>query len=256
MQLTGLSNKVAFITGAGGGIGQALTRLLLNAGTEVIATDLNSDVLEELPSHSQCHKRLLDITDANSIALLIDQCKHEFGSLDFCVNVAGLASFNGIEESDIDLWDRIMNVNLRGVFLVSKAVAELMKVQRSGNIVTVSSNAAAIPRYKMSIYAASKAGATMFTRCLGLELAEFGIRCNIVAPGSTLTRMQTDMWQNGVDRDAVIAGAPEAFRTGIPLRKLAEPEDIAQAVIFLLSDQSNHVTMADLLVDGGATLRA
>jgi 2,3-dihydro-2,3-dihydroxybenzoate dehydrogenase len=95
----------------------------------------------------------------------------------------------------------------------------------------------------------------MFTRCLGLELGPRGVRCNIVAPGSTLTPMQTGMWADEDDAARVIAGSPETFKAGIPLRKLATPEDIAEAVVFLLSDRAAHITMTDLYVDGGATLK-
>jgi 2,3-dihydro-2,3-dihydroxybenzoate dehydrogenase len=123
-------------------------------------------------------------------------------------------------------------------------------------MVTISSNAAGIPRGRMAAYAASKAAATMFTRCLGLELAEYGIRCNVVAPGSTRTPMQTAMWQAGSSEATVIAGSLDTYRPGIPLRKLAEPHEIADAVLFLLSNDASHITMADLYVDGGATLRA
>jgi 2,3-dihydro-2,3-dihydroxybenzoate dehydrogenase len=96
----------------------------------------------------------------------------------------------------------------------------------------------------------------MFTRCLGLELAEYGIRCNIVAPGSTMTPMQTGMWADESGADRVIAGVPEQFKAGIPLGKIATPEDIANAVLFLLSDRAGHITMTDIYVDGGATMRA
>jgi 2,3-dihydro-2,3-dihydroxybenzoate dehydrogenase len=130
-----------------------------------------------------------------------------------------------------------------------------MSPRRGGAIVTVSSNAAGVPRHGMAAYAASKAASTMFTRCLGLELAPLGIRCNIVAPGSTLTPMQTGMWADGQGEQRVIEGTPETYKAGIPLQKLARPEDIANAVMFLLSDQAGHVAMSDLYVDGGATLR-
>lgn len=108
----------------------------------------------------------------------------------------------------------------------------------------------------MAAYAASKAAATMFVRCLGLELAPSGIRCNIVAPGSTLTPMQTGMWADENGAAKVIAGSPESFKSGIPLGKLATPEDVAEAALFLLSARAGHITMTDLYVDGGATLRA
>ncbi|TYB50613.1 SDR family oxidoreductase [Nonomuraea sp. PA05] len=108
-------------------------------------------------------------------------------------------------------------------------------------------------------YAASKAAARMFTRCLGLEVARHGIRCNVVSPGSTDTAMLRALW-SGEDPDealsATLAGDPGAFRVGIPLGRVADPADIADAVVFLCSERARHITMHDLLVDGGATLRA
>jgi 2,3-dihydro-2,3-dihydroxybenzoate dehydrogenase len=95
----------------------------------------------------------------------------------------------------------------------------------------------------------------MFTKCLGLELAAHGIRCNVVSPGSTRTPMQTAMWTQGTGPEAVVRGSLETFRTGIPLGKIATAQEVADAVLFLLSDRASHITMADLYVDGGATLR-
>ncbi|MFD5456818.1 SDR family oxidoreductase, partial [Streptomyces olivaceus] len=130
-----------------------------------------------------------------------------------------------------------------------------------GAVVTVASNAAGVPRAGMAAYAASKAASVMFTKCLGLEVAPLGVRCNTVSPGSTLTEMQRAMWEHApggaeAGRRGVIEGDLAAYRTGIPLGRIAEPADVADAVVFLASDRARHITMHDLYVDGGATLRA
>ena len=143
-----------------------------------------------------------------------------------------------------------------GKSTVGRALARVMAPRRRGALVVVGSNAAGIPRQAMAAYAASKAAATMFVRCLGLELAPHGVRCNVVAPGSTRTPMQTGMWADDQGEARVIAGTLGNFKSGIPLGKLAEPGDIANAVMFLLSEQAGHIAMSDLYVDGGATLRA
>src|SRR5690606_1944283 len=153
-------------------------------------------------------------------------------------------------------WQRTFAVNTTGVFNMCRAVAKRMVPRRRGAIVTVSSNAAGVPRHGMSAYAASKAAATSFTKCLGLELAEYGIRCNVVAPGSTDTEMQRGMWTEENGPEQIIKGSLETYRAGIPLGKLATPDDIADAVVFLVSDQACHSTMHDRYADGGATLRA
>jgi 2,3-dihydro-2,3-dihydroxybenzoate dehydrogenase len=129
-----------------------------------------------------------------------------------------------------------------------------MVPRRSGAVVTVTSNAAGTARADMAAYAASKAAAAMFTKCLGLEVAGFGIRCNVVAPGSTDTPMLTSMWRDPSGRTRTVRGDPGTFRVGIPLGRVASPDDVAEAVAFLLSDRARHITMHDLTVDGGATL--
>ncbi|MHB0774557.1 2,3-dihydro-2,3-dihydroxybenzoate dehydrogenase [Halomonas sp. WWR20] len=256
MKLSGFEGKVALVTGAGGGIGAALVRLLQASGSVVVATDLVAPALEGMAGEPAIHAEALDVTDSAAVDALVARIERDIGPIGFGVNVAGVLQSGTVDTIDDQEWRRVFSVNADGVFHVSRALARMMAPRRSGAIVTVGSNAAGVPRHAMAAYAASKAAATMFTRCLGLELAPLGIRCNIVAPGSTLTPMQTGMWDDDDGAQRVIEGVPQAYKAGIPLGKLAMPDDVAHAVMFLLSDQAGHIAMGDLYVDGGATLRA
>lgn len=256
MQLTGFDGRVAFVTGAAGGIGRALVRQLLAAGSTVVACDLTApDIEPPAGASDRLWPCALDVSDGAAVTQQVRQSEAEIGPIDLGVNVAGVLSGTLVTDTTDAEWRRVFAVNCDGVFHVGRALAQAMQPRRRGAIVTVGSNAAGVPRHAMAAYAASKAAATMFTRCLGLELAPHGIRCNIVAPGSTLTPMQTGMWADEHGADRVIAGLPEQYKAGIPMRKLATPDDIAHAVMFLLSDQAGHIAMSDLYVDGGATLR-
>jgi len=255
MRDSGIRGKIAFVTGAGGGIGLAVVRSLHEEGATVVATDTDTAAITAEFGET-VRVQALDVRDSAQVDALIGQIEHDIGPIDLAVNVAGVLSNQLVIETSDEEWDRVFDINAKGVFRVSRALAKVMLPRKRGAMVTVSSNAAGIPRHAMAAYAASKAAATMFTRCLGLELAPHGIRCNIVAPGSTLTPMQTGMWADEHGAARVIEGSLEAFKSGIPLRKLATPDDVADAVMFLLSDQAAHITMADLYVDGGATLRA
>jgi 2,3-dihydro-2,3-dihydroxybenzoate dehydrogenase len=151
-------------------------------------------------------------------------------------------------------WRRTFAINTDGVFYMSRAIVQRMVPRQQGTIVTITSNAAGTPRTEMAAYAASKAAATIFTKSLALEVARYGIRCNLVAPGSTETRMLRQLWKDQNSRRDTLVGTPSMFRVGIPLGKLAQPSDVAGAVLFLLSEQAAHITMHTLTVDGGATL--
>ncbi|GAA4972304.1 2,3-dihydro-2,3-dihydroxybenzoate dehydrogenase [Actinoplanes utahensis] len=254
--MRGLAGKTALVTGAGQGIGRAVARALAAEGVRVAATDRTDDGVKQLADeHPGILPLVADVTDAGQVETAVDAAERFLGPLDLLVNVAGVLHLGEVVDLTDEAWARTFAVNTTGVFHTSRAVARRMVPRRSGAIVTVSSNAAGVPRTGMSAYAASKAAATMFTKCLGLELAPHGIRCNVVAPGSTDTPMQRQLWTDGVP-SPVLDGDPAAFRVGIPLGRIATPEDIADAVLFLASDQARHITMHDLYVDGGATLRA
>ncbi|GAA2247049.1 2,3-dihydro-2,3-dihydroxybenzoate dehydrogenase [Streptomyces amakusaensis] len=262
------TGRVALVTGAGQGIGAAVTRALAALGATVAATDRDAEAVSGVasalaaetgrrPAAGRVTAYPLDVTDADAVEATVARVERELGPVDTLVNVAGvLRPATVLEMTDRD-WADTFAVNTTGVFHLSRAVVARMTPRRSGCVVTVASNAAGIPRPRMAAYAASKAAAVMFTKCLGLESARDGIRCNVVAPGSTDTPMQRALWTDESAPARVIDGdpSPTAYRTGIPLGRIAAPEDIADAVVFLASDRARQITMHDLYVDGGATLR-
>lgn len=265
---SGFTGKVALVTGAGQGIGEAVVRTLFRLGATVAATDVQAKAVTALaaeldpetgraPSAGDGTVRAyaLDVTDPAAVDRTVGRIGRELGPVDILVNVAGILRAAPVAELTDEDWAATFAVNVQGVFFTSRAVVPGMAARGSGSVITVASNAAGIPRTGMAAYAASKAAAVMFTKCLGLEYARSGVRCNIVAPGSTDTPMQ---WALRTDPQAparVLDGDLASYRTGILLGRIADPQDIADAVVFLASDQARHITMQDLYVDGGATLR-
>ncbi len=250
--------RIALVTGAAGGIGRAVVDRLKAGGARIVAADLPSPALNALAAPDVVRAEPLDVTDPVAVEAMFDRMEADWGPIDLLASVAGTLSTGLIAETSDADWRRQFAVNADGVFHLGRAAAKRMGARRKGAIVVVSSNAAGVPRHGLGAYAASKAAATMLVRCLGLELGPLGVRCNVVAPGSTLTPMLTGMWADPNDPQAparVIAGSPETFRLGIPLGKLAAPEDVAETVAFLLSDRAAHITMAELYVDGGAAMR-
>ncbi|MFC9843519.1 2,3-dihydro-2,3-dihydroxybenzoate dehydrogenase [Streptomyces sp. NPDC060223] len=257
-----LTGRLALVTGAGRGIGEAVVAALVEHGARVLATDLAPEGVAALAHKygEQVTARPLDVTDAAAVEALVAEAERTLGPLDIAVNVAGILRSSDVVDLTDEDWAATFAVNTNGVFHVSRSVARRMAGRGRGSVVTVASNAAGIPRAGMAAYAASKAAAVMFTKCLGLEVASRGVRCNTVSPGSTLTDMQRALWTDSTDQAAaarrVIEGDLASHRTGIPLGRIADPDDIADAVVFLVSDRARHITMHDLYVDGGATLRA
>lgn len=197
-----------------------------------------------------------DLTAPAEIATVVQTIVAEYGGIDFLVNAAGILRPGRALELSLEDWEATLSVNCTGTMLLSSTVAKHMVSRGHGSIVTVASNAGSTPRVGMSAYAASKAAVAQYTKCLGLELAAHGIRCNVVSPGSTLTPMLTNLNAGRDPSDAAIRGAPDLFRLGIPLRRVARVNDVCNTILFLLSPLAQHITLHDLTIDGGATLGA
>lgn len=251
--------KIALVSGAAQGIGLAVAQMLAERGARVAVLDRQADrvatVAATLPGGP--HLALaVDLCDAVAVEAAVARVEAELGPIEVLANVAGvLRPGAALDTRDAD-WEATFAVNATGVFRLSREVANRMLPRKRGAIVTVGSNAANTPRLQMAAYAASKAATAQLMRCLALELAPHGIRCNIVSPGSTDTAMQRQLWTGPDSARSVIEGSAAGFRLGIPLGRIADPADVAEAVCFLASDRARHITLHDLRVDGGATLDA
>ncbi|MEX5637490.1 2,3-dihydro-2,3-dihydroxybenzoate dehydrogenase [Parafrankia sp. FMc2] len=255
-----MEDRTALVTGAAGGIGEAVVRTLAERGVRVAALDVDTTRLSESVGRLRAEGLRVtgvsvDVTSSADVERAVPEAEETVGPLDYLVNAAGVLRLGEARKLTDEDWAETFRVNATGVFYMSRAVVNRMVPRRCGGaVVTVASNAAGTARAEMAAYAASKAAVSAFTRCLGLEVAQFGIRCNLVAPGSTDTPMLHGMHDGDVAVRASVAGTPSAFRVGIPLGKVARPRDVADAVAFLLSDEASHITLHSLTVDGGATL--
>ncbi|WNJ96987.1 2,3-dihydro-2,3-dihydroxybenzoate dehydrogenase [Vibrio ruber] len=251
---------IAIITGACGGIGEAVAHSLAKEGVSLALMDNNTSQLTSLVDalqnkHSQPIAGFtVDVADDHEVEKTVTTINRQLGPVGYLVNAAGILCHAKVAETSPQDWANTFAVNATGVFNVSRQVTNLMITQRKGSIVTIASNAARVPRATMAAYCASKAAAQAFTYALGLEVAPYGIRCNVVAPGSTDTPMLRGMWHNESDRQNTLNGNPQQFRIGIPLNKVATAEEIAAAVCFYLCEESGQTTLSTLLVDGGAAL--
>jgi 2,3-dihydro-2,3-dihydroxybenzoate dehydrogenase len=245
------NGKRVWITGANRGIGADIAQLFWELGADVVAFDRAFD------DQQRAYRTVvLDVSNATDVADVIRQELASSGQLDVFVNVAGVLYMNELESISEQEWQQTLNTNVSGALWLFQQVIPWFQAQRHGAIVTVSSNANHTPRMGMGSYSASKAALTNLTMTAGIELAPYGVRCNVVSPGSTDTQMQRQLWQDDQGEQKTIHGFPEQFKLGIPLGKIAQPRDIAYCVAFLASDWANHVTLQDLVVDGGATLGA
>ncbi|RMW99132.1 2,3-dihydro-2,3-dihydroxybenzoate dehydrogenase [Allofranklinella schreckenbergeri] len=255
-QLTGqFAGQRVLVTGAAQGIGRCIAQSFAAQGAQVIGLDVLADAPDS-PATPERPWRLLalDIADAAAVQAVSARLQQEEARLDVLVNAAGILRMGGLDDLTAQDWQRSMAVNAIGPFTLIQQWTPIFKRQRRGSIVNIASNAANLPRLGMLAYAASKAALLSLSRGVALELAPYGVRCNIVSPGSTDTPMLAGMLGDAAGQQRLIQGLPEQFKLGIPLGKIATPQDIAHSVLFLASEQAGHITMQQIVADGGATL--
>lgn len=240
-----------WVTGAGQGIGRAVAEGFARLGGEVVGLDRAFPECD----YGYC-THVLDVGDAGAVRQTCAELLAPGQGIDVFASVAGILRLGAIEELSLADWDDSLRVNVSGPFYLLRELLPRFRAQGRGAVVAVSSNATRVPRMQMAAYAASKAALTSLIRTAGLELAGCGVRCNLVSPGSTDTAMQRGMWTDDSGRARTIAGLPEQFKLGIPLQKIATPDEVANTVLFLASDLASHITLQDIVVDGGATLAA
>jgi len=255
-----LANKVAVVTGGASGIGRAIVERFVADGARVLIADLSVERGEALAvalgPDSAFHQT--DVSDAGSIETAIDAATNRFGRLDVMVNNAGIPSVAAARFLDDELpdFDQVMRVNLFGVMAGTRAAGRWMRDHGGGVIINTASSSGVQPGVALMTYRASKAAVGHFTRCVALDLAEYGIRVNAVAPGMTKTEMMT-FAEPGMTEEqtaAIDAAMLPAWLAGQPLKLQCLPEDIADSVAFLASDRARLVTGIVVSVDGGMTV--
>lgn len=245
------SDKTVWVTGAGKGIGYATALAFVDAGARVFGFD-REFTQENYPFATE----VMDVADAAQVAQVCQRVLQKTPRLDVLVNAAGILRMGATDALSVDDWQQTFAVNVGGAFnLFSQTMAQFRR-QQGGAIVTVASDAAHTPRIGMSAYGASKAALKSLALTVGLELAGCGVRCNVVSPGSTDTDMQRTLWVSEDAEQQRIRGFGEQFKLGIPLGKIARPQEIANTILFLASNLASHITLQDIVVDGGSTLGA
>jgi len=241
-----LSGKVALVTGAAQGIGKAIALLLAKNGADVVVSDINLEKAQETANEIQGMGRRsfagkVNVVDLKDVERMVEAIVEQFGRIDILVNNAGITRDRLILRMTEEDWDAVLDVNLKGTFNCTKAAIRYMSKQKSGKIVSIASVSGEMGNPGQANYSASKAGVIGFTKTIAREFAGRGINVNAIAPGYIQTPMT----------DAVPEKAKEELRRMIPMERLGQPEDVAQAVLFLVSESSSYITGQVLNVNGG-----
>lgn len=250
-----LANKIALITGAGSGIGQSSALLFAKEGATVVVNDLDAVKAEETvrlieQSGGEAIFIGADVTNPEQVADMVEAIKARYNRIDILFNNAGISGVGVLHEIEPEAWDRVINVNIRGVFLPSKYVLPLMMEQRSGSIINMSSCIAEIGLAKRASYAATKGAVLALTKSMQVDYAPYNIRVNALLPGTILTPFVENYLRTSYD-DPEIAIA--SLKTRQLSGDLGRPDDVAQAALFLASDEAKFMMGSPLYIDGGVT---
>ena len=247
-----LDGRVAFVTGAGRGIGAATALRMSEEGARVALADIDSEGSQQVAHEitqlgSDALALQCNVADSSMVQDAVDRTAQHFGRLDILVNNAGVLRDNLLFKMSEDDWDTVLNVHLKGAFLCSRAAQKYMVQQKYGRIVSLSSSAALGNRGQAN-YSSAKAGLQGFTRTLAIELGPFGITVNAVAPGFIDTEMtRSTARRQGYDPDEIIANASKT----IPVRRVGQPRDVANVICFLSSEEAGFVSGQIIYVAGG-----
>ena len=243
-----LKNKVALITGGAQGLGKEMAKSMIKEGARVIISDINEDVLQKTAEEISCDHLFLDVTNEDQWQTVITNIKDDIGSLNILVNNAGMGGGGDVESTDIELWDLVHKVNLDSVFLGCKFAIPLMRDSGNGSIINISSMSGIVASHNTSAYNSSKAAVRHLSKSIALHCAKSTnlVRCNSLHPVFTRTAMVQSMIDAAPERNI-----EQKLIKQIPIRRLAEPIDIANAAVFLASDEASFITGTELIIDGG-----
>lgn len=243
-------SKVAIVTGAAAGIGRACSLRLAKAGHTIGVMDINLEGCQAVVAEiEQAGGRALalqaNIADRQQVAAAVEQIRNTFGPVTIVVNNAGISEFCAFEELTDEMWDRAMNINLKGSFILTQLVLADMKAAQWGRVVNISSSSAQTGAVNLAHYAASKGGMVALTRSLAQELGPWGITVNNIPPGSVMNTVMSEANRQQFNIKA------EDLEKSIPVRRTGVPEDIANACAWLVSEDSSYVNGQTIGVNGG-----